>query len=139
MIDPRSRLRPVNLHPADVRLASNSQYFAGVMTGHKTSACRFQPRMGHPARAPFDQGPDRIHIRRSSPQTKPHPMISALGVVVENQRRPAVYAHHDVGIAVIVQVADSQTTCAVSLLKYRAAGIADISHLPVPCVAEQEE
>src|SRR5204862_4255838 len=103
-----ARARPMNLQPIHLLGFAQPEDFTGIITRHETSTRIFQTGVNLPSYTPFDGGTNRRRVSHGSHQLESQPIVLAFRIVIKEQRRPAVDADQDVGIAVIVQVPDRQ-------------------------------
>ena len=74
---------------------------------------------------------------RAPPQSQPHPVLAAADVVDQQPDRSAVVRHHDIGVAVVVDIAERGAATDLGMLQDRAGLSGDVLESPVAEIAEQ--
>src|SRR4026207_2227021 len=83
-IDSSTWLWPVNFQPVELSCLSNSQHFARVVAGQKTSSRSLWPRMNLTVGTPLDQGSGCCRICSSTRQAQAQPVVFDRHIVVKD-------------------------------------------------------
>src|SRR4051794_38656159 len=74
----------------------------------------------HAPGRPGDARPDRVAVATDAPQPQTEPVVSRAGAVLQQKRRLSVVRDHHIEAAVVVEIADRQTSRWVRFGKCRA-------------------
>ena len=122
----RRRVAPVRMRPAHQRRSVFSEDLH-ARPQHVTSV---DARPGARRTGRWARG-------RSSSQPQADPVRAAADVVDEQPRRTIVVAHHDVHVAVVVDVAERRAAADLRELKHRAGPRGGVLELPVAKIVKQ--
>lgn len=121
-----ARLRPLHFHPIDLGPLSEAEDHARVVIREIASSGDFELMTFKISGAIADFGADCVNIAFAADEAEPEPVVAAAGVILEQDGGAIADRGQRVYRAIVIEVADGETTPGDVFREDRAALLADI-------------